>query len=165
MQMQAFVHLFALGLFSTNFSPGQSAAARQGERAQSLSATISSLDTALFSAVNHCETAKLGSFFAKDAEFLHDADSPLYGRDAIVNSVKNNLCGKVERELVPGSLEVYPLKDYGAVEIGVHRFLHPGTQDHGVIGEAKFIHVWKHEADGWEITRVISYQHHAVDPR
>jgi hypothetical protein len=29
------------------------------------------------------------------------------------------------RELVPGTLQVYPVKDYGAIEMGVHRFHHP----------------------------------------
>ena len=33
-----------------------------------------------------------------------------------------------------------PLAGYGAVEVGVPRFLHPWKQDHGVAGEAKFIH-------------------------
>ena len=51
-----------------------------------------------------------------------------------------------QRTIVPGSLEVYPLKDYGAVEIGVHRFHHPGQPEEGV-GEAKFITLW-HYKDG-----------------
>ncbi len=127
---------------------------------------VSSLDNRLFDAVNHCDIPKVRSFWARWApNSCTTAAAPLYGREAIVSSIEKNLCGKVQRELVPGSMEVYPLKDYGAVEIGVHRFLHPGTQDHGVVGEAKFIHVWKHEADGWKITRVISYEHHAVDTR
>jgi hypothetical protein len=48
---------------------------------------------------------------------------------------------------------------YGAVEIGVHRFLHPFEQDHGVVGEAKFIHLWQLKDGKWKITRVISYDH------
>jgi hypothetical protein len=35
---------------------------------------------------------------------------------------RKNICGKVTRELVKGSIEVYPIKDYGAVEIGLHKF-------------------------------------------
>jgi hypothetical protein len=45
------------------------------------------------------------------------------------------------------------------VEIGVHRFHHPGTQDHDVLGEAKFIHLWQYKDGAWKITRVISYDH------
>jgi ketosteroid isomerase-like protein len=164
--MRALRYLFAAGLFpALTVCFGQSASTQRTEPAESLGATVSSLDTALFDAVNHCEMAKVSSFWADDAEFLHDQAAPLYGRAAIVSSIEKNLCGKVQRVLVSGSMEVYPLKDYGAVEIGVHRFLHPGTQDHGVIGEARFIHVWKHNADGWKITRVVSYEHHAVNQR
>src|SRR5437763_2128514 len=109
-------------------STAQSVPAQQGPPQQALNATVSSLDAALFNAVNRCDMPKVGSFFADEAEFLHDAASPLYGREAIVKSIRENLCGKVQRELVPGSMEIYPLKDYGAVEIGIHRFLHPGKQ-------------------------------------
>ncbi len=159
--MRVLTFLFATGL---QFAcVGQSLPAQAIGPQQSLSTIVSSLDTALFSAVNRCDIPKVGSFFADGAEFLHDAASPLYGREAIISSIRENLCGKVQRELVAGSMEVYPLKDYGAVEIGVHRFLHPGKQDHGVVGEAKFVHVWKHEGDRWEITRLISYSHHTVD--
>ncbi len=73
-----------------------------------------------------------------DLEFYHDKSGLMVGKQPFLVAIKNNICGKVTRELVKGSLEVYPLKGYGAVEIGVHRFHHPGTQDHDVLGEAKF---------------------------
>ena len=162
--MRALTFLLTAGFFWTvAVCCGQSASAQKTGSEESLNRVISSLDKALFDAVNHCDLVKLRSFWAADAEFLHDRAAPTYGRDAIVSSIEKNLCGNVQRELVPGSMEVYGLKDYGAVEIGVHRFLHPGAKDHGVIGEAKFIHVWKHFPDGWKITRVISYEHHTVD--
>jgi hypothetical protein len=70
----------------------------------------------------------------------------------------------VTRELVPGTLEVYPIADYGAVEIGVHRFHHPGHETTESVGEAKFIQLWqKEKKDGsWKLTRVISFDHHAL---
>lgn len=128
-----------------------------------LTRTITELDTTLFQAVNTCDLPKLATFWADDAEFLHDQAAPTFGGQAIVDSIHKNLCGVIRRELVPGTLEVYPLKDYGAVEIGVHRFMHPGTADHSVVGEAKFIHVWRHTDAGWKITRVISYEHHTTE--
>jgi hypothetical protein len=39
---------------------------------------------------------------------------------------RKNICGKVTRELVKGSIEVYPIKDYG-VEIGLHKLQQSGT--------------------------------------
>ena len=83
------------------------------------------------------------------------------GHPAVVDAVKNNICGKVTRELIPGTLEVYPMAKYGAVEIGVHRFHHPG-QTPDVVGEAKFIHLWQYKDGAWKITRVISYDHDIV---
>ena len=66
---------------------------------------------------------------------------------------------KIRRELVAGSLEAYPIAGYGAVEIGVHRFYHIGTEDRDVVGEAKFINLWRLQNGAWQITRVISYDH------
>lgn len=57
-------------------------------------------------------------------------------------------------KLVDGTLVVYPLKGYGAVEIGVHRFYHPYAQGHG---EAKFLQLWQYKDGTWKITRVISF--------
>src|SRR5215813_8379111 len=122
--------------------------------------TISHLDKRLFDAIDRCDMKVEASFWAEDAEFYHDKDGLMVGGEKIVDAIKNNLCGKVKRELVPGTLEVYPLQGYGAVEIGVHRFLHPFEQDHGVVGEAKFIHVWRQRDGTWKITRVISIDHH-----
>ena len=122
--------------------------------------TIQSLDAKLFDAYNHCDLEKFGSLLADDLEFYHDKSGLSSGRQALVEGVKNNICGKVTRELVPGTLEVYPIANYGAVEIGVHRFHHPG-QDESV-GEAKFIHLWQNKDGVWKITRVISFDHHGA---
>jgi len=59
-------------------------------------------------------------------------------------------------------LQVYRLEGYGAMEVGVHRFHHPGHDDTEPVGEGKFIHLWQYKDGGWKITRIISYDHHAV---
>ena len=61
----------------------------------------------------------------------------------------------MNRELVQGTLEVYPLHGYGAVEIGIHRFRHSGIDDN--IGEAKFVHIWRFKDGAWKVTRVMSF--------
>jgi ketosteroid isomerase-like protein len=127
-----------------------------------LTSAISALDTQLFDAYNTCDIDKLGSMVADDLEFYHDKTGLMVGKKNFTDAIKNNICGKVTRELVKGSLEVYPLKGYGAVEIGVHRFHHPGTQNHDVLGEAKFIHLWQYKDGAWKVTRVISYDHETV---
>jgi hypothetical protein len=90
-----------------------------------LTKTIATLDTEVFDAYNTCDLEKFSTLFAEDVEFYHDLGGLSVGRKALVEGVKNNICGKVTRALVPGSMEVYPIKGFGAVEIGVHRFLHP----------------------------------------
>ena len=76
--------------------------------------TIQSLDAKLFDAYNHCDLEKFGSLLADDLEFYHDKSGLSSGRQALVEGVKNNICGKVTRELVPGTLEIYPIANYGA---------------------------------------------------
>jgi hypothetical protein len=56
-------------------------------------------------------------------------------------------------------MEVYPLKGYGAVQIGVHRFHHQGEEG---FGEAKFVTLWQNKDGVWKVTRVISYDHESV---
>jgi len=127
-----------------------------------LDKAIATLDGALFDAYNRCDLEKFGSFFVDDVEFYHDQGGVTLGKAALLDSVKKNICGRVNREVVPGSIQAYYMKDYGAVEMGVHRFHHPGHDDTEPIGEAKFIHLWQYKDGAWRITRVISYDHHVI---
>lgn len=122
--------------------------------------TIASLDGALFDAYNRCDVEKFASFLADDLEFYHDQTGLSRGRQSTVVALKNNICGKVHRDLVSETLEVYPLRGYGAVEIGIHRFCDPKMGKCGEgSGEAKFVHLWQNKAGAWQLTRIISYDH------
>lgn len=127
-----------------------------------LDKAIAALDVALFDAYNRCDLEKFASFFAEDVEFYHDQGGVTLGRAALTDSVKKNICGRVTRELVPGTLQVFHMKGYGAVEMGVHRFHHAGHEDREAVGEGKFIHLWRYNDGAWKITRVISYDHQAA---
>src|SRR5437879_8670736 len=94
--------------------------------------TIQSLDTKLFDAYNHCDLTTLGTMVSDDLEFYHDQTGLSVGKESFLAAIRQNICGKVERALLPETLEVYPLKGYGAVEIGIHRFHHPGRPQDGV---------------------------------
>jgi Domain of unknown function (DUF4440) len=123
--------------------------------------TIAWLDGALFDAYNRCDLEKFGTFFSDEVEFYHDQGGVTLGRQNLTESVKKNICGKVRQELVPGTLEVYPIPGYGAVETGVHRF-DPKAEQSEPTGEAKFVHLWQNKDGAWKITRVISYDHRAL---
>jgi ketosteroid isomerase-like protein len=129
-------------------------AAEQAE----LTRTVAELDAKLFDAYNHCDLKTLGAMVSDDLEFYHDQTGLMVGKAPFLAAIQNNICGKVERTLVPGSLEVYRLKGYGAVEIGVHRFRHPGDEKE-LGGEAKFVQLWQNKDGVWKLTRVISYDH------
>lgn len=121
-----------------------------------LTTTVKRLDADLFGAYNDCDLEKFGSFFPEHLEFYHDqtGGGPMT-REQLVAAIKQNICGKVHRELV--SVEVFPMKNYGALETGVHRFSHPGIDNDQ--GDAKFVQLWKYDAGRWWLTVVISYDH------
>jgi Domain of unknown function (DUF4440) len=123
--------------------------------------TIAALDEKLFDAYNHCDLATMGTLVTDDLEFYHDKTGLSVGKQVFLESIQNNICGKTQRELIPGSMEVYRLDHYGAVEIGQHRFRHPAHEELGV-GEAKFITLWRYKDGNWQITREISYDHGAA---
>ena len=123
--------------------------------------TIAQLDGALFAAFNAHDIEALMALFADDLEFFHDNGGLTNYRqtkDGFKSLFANNADTGLRRDLVKGSLEVYPIKDYGAIEIGEHRFCHieNGKDDCGTF---KFVMVWQRKNDAWKISRVISYDH------
>lgn len=155
MDKQVFNFLLLLLLLS---GCGQLSA--QGKKVDdSLFNQIAHLDSVLFNAFNGRDIETFKKLFTTDLEFYHDKGG-LTGYEYTIQSLKNTAARNdgLKRELVPGSLEVYPIKDYGAIQIGAHRFCHleNGKQDCGTF---KFVHIWKKFGNDWKITRVVSYDH------
>ncbi len=138
--------------------PGLSAYSQPAAQPDPLFTTILSLDTKLFDAYNHCDLATLGAMVSDDLEFYHDQTGLSVGKATFLAAIQQNICGKVQRTLLQDTLEVYPLKGLGAVEIGIHRFHHPGHPEDGM-GDAKFVTLWENKDGAWKVTRVISYEH------
>ena len=160
-KLSALIVAFVLTLLALPAASVAQASAPKGTAGtDALFQTVSALDTKLFDAYNSCDLKTLGEMVSDDLEFYHDKTGLSVGKEVFLGSIRNNICGKVHRTLVPGTLEVYPLKGYGAVEIGVHRFTHPGIDDE--LGEAKFTHIWRNKDGMWKLTRVISYDHEPV---
>jgi len=122
-------------------------------------------DSVVFANVYTCNTAKNETFFTDDIEFYHDKGGVTKSRKTLVEQLRNNFCGegktKLRRELVNGSMKVYPINKYGAVQLGEHRFYITENGKEALSGVAKFIHVWKYERGEWRISRVFSYDHNA----
>ncbi|WP_232823469.1 nuclear transport factor 2 family protein [Dyella sp. C9] len=122
--------------------------------------TISALDTKVFDAYNTCDLKTFGDYFSEDVEFYHDNAGLMTSRDAVVDATRRNICHKVRRELV-GKLEVFPIKDYGAMEVGTHRFCQIETGK--CVGEGRFLNIWRYKDGQWQMTRVVSYDHHNIE--
>ena len=116
---------------------------------------IARMDSLWEDAYNHCKTDVLEQIISENIEFYHDQGGVVTSKERLQNAYKNNICGQTTRELLKGSIEVYPIKDYGAVEMGYHRFhnIHDNGQDSRY---ARFINIWHRENGQWRITRVIS---------
>jgi hypothetical protein len=122
--------------------------------------TIVLLDSVVFTAFNTCDSTTFNRFFAKDIEFYHDKGG-ITGYQQTIDFLKSSCNGivRIRREFVPGSLEVYPIKEYGAIQIGRHRFYNNESGEERLGGTFKFVHIWQKRGEQWVITRVVSYDH------
>jgi hypothetical protein len=99
------------------------------------------------------------ALFADDIEFYHDTNGLQHRAE--VQAGFGGLFAQgngITREIVPGTLKVYELKDYGLLAVGAHRFCHDenGKQDCGTF---EFAQVWRKRGNDWKISRVLSYGH------
>jgi len=124
-----------------------------------LYAQVVRLDDRLSAAFNTHDLDRLMAVFSPDLEFYHDAgglqsfDVVKAGFDGLF--AQNN---RIRRELVGGTLRVYPIAKYGALELGAHRFCH---DEHGqnVCGTFQFVQLWRQQGSDWKLARVVSYGH------
>jgi len=117
------------------------------------------MDKVLFDAFNRQDPDGVKAGFSTDLEFFHDTGG-------VSNFEQNQQATRalfarnmhLRRELVPGSMEVYEVKDYGAIQTGKHTFCHleNGKNDCGTFS---FLHIWKRVKTGWKLARVVSYGH------
>lgn len=147
-----------VGIASTDLF-GQSTATTYIPADKPLYDTIFYQDSILFQAFNSRNLEKMKTFFAVNLEVYQDnigvrsyeetieAFRGLFSQDYVLT-----------RSLLKGSLEVYPIKDYGAIETGSHTFCHT---ENGKLecGTFKFVHIWEHQNGQWKITRIITYDH------
>lgn len=133
--------------------------------AETLQNTIARLDTEVFGAFNACaDPAQLqrhAAFFARDVEFYHDNGGVTWNRRTMLANTRRYVCGHFRRELIPGTLEVFAIKDFGALAKGSHRFCQIDTGQ--CDGLAEFTILWRQTRHGWRITRVLSYGHRASE--
>ena len=140
--------------------PSSVVAAQSAPEDSALTQTISKLDSTVFDAYNRCDLVAFGRFFAPDVEFYHDTGGASFDRKTVVDNTRKYICHKVRRELLPATFRVFPIKGYGAIEEGEHRFCQVQTGD--CEGIAKFLMIWRNKNGRWQLTRVMSYGHRTL---
>lgn len=135
-----------------------------------LVATLTERDATFFAAFfDRCDVAVVRSMITDDMEFFHDKGGQVSNSgDAFAADLKGH-CDRMatgedfasRRELIPGSVKVYVLNNYGAMTVGEHNFfkLTPGKPDE-MTETGRFIILWKLENGVWKMARVVSYDHH-----
>lgn len=134
-------------------------------------AAIAKADSDLFAAVfDRCDADAVAAMTTEDFRFVHDK-SGASTRAEFVANLKGH-CARVKtgedfparRELVAGSLEVWPINKYGAFEIGVHRFYArlPGKPEQ-LTETGRFMILWKQVDGKWLMVESISYGHQLAE--
>lgn len=134
-----------------------------------LLATVKALDSLLFNVgFNQCNIEVFDSLVSGDYEMYHDQSGTSPSKEVFMNGIENGLCKlnyKPTRELVKGSMKIYPLKNngkiYGILQVGEHEFYaqYEGKPGKELTSIAKFDHLWLLEDEKWKLSRVISYDH------
>lgn len=124
-----------------------------------LRAEVLRADAELFDAFNHADLKGVARMLSPDLEFYQDNEG--------VASYKRTLedfksmfaqANHIRRVLDAASVDIRPIKGFGALEIGSHRFCHVENSDE-ICGDFRFVHLWRNAAGTWQLARVISYGH------
>lgn len=131
-------------------------------KSNELSRVILQQDSTLFNAFNTRDSVEYKRHFTSDLEFYHDIGGVTVSLESEMKSF-NEMCARptrVRRELNKLDIEVYPIGDYGAVQVGSHYFYFTNKGEGERLGGIyKFVHVWQLKDGAWKISRVVSYGH------
>jgi hypothetical protein len=126
---------------------------------KSLYDTILYQDSILFEAFNLRQFEVFKSFFSLDLEIYQD-NTGLRNYEQSMEAFQGlfKMDYVLIRRLKKETVEVHPIKNYGAIEIGQHTFCHK-ENDKQDCGTYKFVHIWKLQNGHWIITKIITYGH------
>lgn len=144
----------------------------QVSSADPLYKAIATRDSLMFDVgFNNCDMKGFEMTVSNDFEFYHDKSGVIKGKEAFIQAFRKNLCAddgkyKARRQLIEGSMEVFPLYNggvlYGAIQNAAHRFYEKNkvSGEEVVTSEAKISHLWLLEQNEWKLARSLSYDHH-----
>jgi len=126
---------------------------------KSLYETILKQDSMLFEAFNTRNLTALKSYFTNNLEVYQD-NTGFRNYDETVQAFAGlfKMDYVLTRRPIIESIEVYPIKDYGAIETGQHTFCH--TENEKLeCATYKFVHIWENKDGKWKIAKIITYGH------
>jgi hypothetical protein len=125
----------------------------------SLYEEIAHMDSLQFSAFNARNLNQLMQYFDSSLELYQDNTGVRnYDQTKLAFSDLFKMDYVLTRKLLSETLEVYPIKDYGAIETGQHIFSHIENGQLQV-GTYKFMQIWQKKDGVWHVTREITYGH------
>ena len=127
----------------------------QVSQSSTLHQEILATDTAFFNAYNICDLETQAKHISDTIEFFHDKGGFTNDKKGLIESLKNNICNKVTRTLVPDSFEVYEIPDYGAVAMGYHTFYNKLEPD-APQKPGRFVMIYKKQNNVWQMTKALS---------
>lgn len=151
-------------LSMATFGMAMPSASLASEQQATLESTILERDALFWKAYNECELDQLPKHIDQNVEFYHDKGGLMEGLEQltmVLNRSKCNPKGKsMRRQVIDGTVKVYPINNYGAIISGEHKFYvtEPG-QEEQFDSTALFTHVWQFKDNQWKMTRVLSYAH------
>ena len=164
-------HILAISILITSF-----AAFSQNDENSELFNILKANDSLLFNVgFNTCDLSQFENLMTDDLEFYHDKSGTTNSLSQFMDVMKNGICSpsnnfKVRRELIKGSLEVFPLYNngvlYGAIQRGEHRFyeknMNQPEEPEKAGSIAKFTNLWILDNNQWKIKRILSFDHKMI---
>jgi hypothetical protein len=113
-------------------------------------------DARISDGYNHCRIQTLKALFANNAE-LYFADRGVARQlFRYTDTLRRTFCGKYRREAPAADQRIYPLPDYGAIQVGTQSFCAVDSQP--CRGQRmQFTAIWRQRDGVWQITRFVRY--------
>ena len=114
---------------------------------------------------NECDADRMASRVTLDVEFYHDKEGMNASRELVVQSLLTGPCSdesdlRLRREAVAGSEQFHSLAGGYALLSGEHRFFtRQGSSSERHDSIARFQAIWQNTDDGWQMRRIVSYDH------
>lgn len=138
-----------------------------------LTAAIAARDAEFFEVFfEGCDVPRVTAMLTPDFEMYHDKGGLVADGAAgfIADYAKSCEARKKpdawrsRRELVPGTMTLHRLENYGVIEQGDHvSYERKGDGPEKKVGKARFTQVWKLDGGSWRLARVLSYDHVKID--